>query len=367
MFATNATPKEIFKWFHSGEHNLEVLCILLSRNADDQEKSEQLVKEFESYDIAMGQQIGLLVCVPQNGRSLGPLISPFNETADFSVGVLPLRNINTLTDLPYAKSARNALAEIVTRQTALLTPEFLELIDGTYDDLPALAVAVRGQEKGKMIPLGKSWSGESVREWLSNLSKAAASEERLGPADILFLDRLSTCIGRIEGTERGIDRRLRDLEKSFNKLLRRFSASNIDLKRAAIFLANKDFSAECFESLLAGFSFSGHERLQADGELRRIRRTLEVLRQHHKRIEEELHNLEPPDSVERARERLERRSVRILRTIEELEVIGSRTVRFGGPISPTWTAFRRLADNVNRWGDFGQKLVATAGWLKTFL
>lgn len=169
MFVSSAAPEDILRWFHHGQHDQRVLCLILASASDDSDHLSSLIKNFNDTDAALGQEVALIIFHPNANKTFelparaGAQLLMNGVKAAF--GISPLRDTPLFREVSDdAQHAQIEFSREASRATKKLDLEFMRLFEVLPDQLPAICTMVRGLEKVVIKPLGRDWNSKDILE-----------------------------------------------------------------------------------------------------------------------------------------------------------------------------------------------------------
>jgi hypothetical protein len=300
MIISSATPQEIVNWFHTDDHQQELLCIALATSADDRQKLSDLIEEFYQSDAALGDRVAFLILHPEANTPIG-IHRGLGRYSTFRGDAYPTSRANedrprSLREMPLFRDMsdegelyRSQVARESAKAMALIAPEFMRLLEVDSGDLPAICVLVKGMDDVVVVPLGRNWTPADLRDYFQGVRRIV--ERRVQSP--LFRSYSTETIRAIrrqmaqaEEKLHAIEARIRKIGDAFNSIANRHTATARDRSKIADFLSQGVRSQEALTILINGLSFRETEKFFKDsqiGKVFKLTQQVQVLR-------DELHN-----------------------------------------------------------------------------
>lgn len=292
MIISSATPQDLVEWFHSRQEKQRLLCVLLAPSKADQKKIIDLVDDVYATDAVLGDEVAFLLLHPGADTTLG-LDKGYGEFATLRGTVFSgsksksglayaLRDAEIFRDMsdegePY----RRDIAEKSSRAMGLFVPAFMKLFSVNPGELPALCIVIKGMNDSVVLPLGTSWTVESLLEVLTKIRAIADRLPNFREEYQSLADAVPMKLHTVADAAREISAKTAKITEILEQILRRYPASELDRALLSEFVAG-DFRGEAhLQAAFSNLSFKSNDRFLKDGQVIKVlgfARRLDTLR-----------------------------------------------------------------------------------------
>lgn len=373
MIITSATPEELVNWFHTRQEEQRVLCVMLAPAQGDQQKVSELTAELFDADAALGEEVAFLLIHPTANTPLG-LDKGYGKFAMLRGSAFPsptkrrdiaysLRDAEVFRDMsseggPY----RREIADKSARAMALFVPEFMKLFGASQRDLPALCVLVKGLDESIVLPLGKSWTKDSLLELLGRIREVADGLPNFRTEYETLAGSVPTKLLRASEANREIDAKVANVVDILERLLRRHSGTEGDRTLVADYVARGCPSAEQLRDILRRLSFHLDPRYLKDGQVGKVLALMSKVEAIRDGLIRDLQARRYIISIaDKAKQLVERRE-QLFQAISDLRE--SRIATTSTTSSGSLGRVRSTLEGVNLSGDLGEKFMAAIEWVR---
>lgn len=376
MIITSAAPPELVNWFHSRQNTQRVLCVLLAPSKFDQKKIINLVDDLYATDTVLGEEVAFLLLHPSANTSLG-LDKGYGEFAMLRGTAFPrssrsrglaysLRDAEVFRDMNSDGDIyRQEIAEKSSRAMALFVPEFMKLFSVVATDLPALCVVIKGLDESAVLPLGSTWTVESLVSILARIRAIADQIPNFQHEFQSLADAVPAKLQPASEVVREIEAKISKIIKILDRLIHRHHGTESDRTLLSDYVARGCPEQVELQISLDHLSFRNEPRFLRDGQVTKVLALADRLESLRSELDNDLSSRRYVLTVaDRAQQLVERRA----QLLEAIQGLGhARFTLTSDSASETLRKVRVVLDGFKISSDVGEKLVASLKWLRELI
>lgn len=277
MLISSASPQALVDWFHTGQTEQRLLCVMLAPSDADQQKLASLIANLDGADSAMGDKVAFILLDPTTDNTLGIVEQPGGNVVAFPGRAFPsqqpgnkpiraLRDEQTFQDLgPGWEDLHKRMARNSSKATAQFVPAFAKLFAISPSEQPCLCVLVKGLDKSVVLPLESDWSETSLLALMTQLHEIANHTPDFRSAyQQLEIGDLRSAIPPMQKALEEIDESISTLTQVLEKLLSRYQGTDSDRDRVASFIADQCPGTKRLLQVFSELSFNANPGFQED-------------------------------------------------------------------------------------------------------